>query len=223
MIFLRLFVTLLFLIYGNEVLAGDSFGKIKWYYMASNTFIFTLDAPKNNKPACDTTPQTGRYAISTTTQTGKDVEIAIINAKNANLSVQGAGKNTCATWGDSEDLDWIGVTGTSSMIGPVGPAGPQGVAGPTGPQGPAGATGPAGPQGSTGGFWAIATGAGYNCVNNYVPAFDANGNSCQGLSGKYGNAVYYSNFYNNIIYYCNTASYTSYDTLAAVYCKKTGA
>jgi hypothetical protein len=151
----KFFVFFFLLTIGNIAFAGYSTGKVNAYWVdKTGVFIFEINAAKTQRISCDTSGGThGRFAVSTNTQQGKDFKDAIINAKNANLDVTAVGDNTCTIRGDSEDIQWIGVAGTSAMVGPKGPKGDtglQGATGATGPKGPIGMTGPQGPVGPMG-------------------------------------------------------------------------
>lgn len=143
-----LYIIISVLSFSFQAYAGSATGKIASY--ASNTynvFEFSLDVAEINKPACNTS---NSYSVLTTTQAGRDVMTAIINAKNATLSVGVTGLNTCTAWGDSEDVSVIQVSGSSAMIGPRGAQGIQGIPGPQGIQGTPGIQGIKGDKGSTG-------------------------------------------------------------------------
>lgn len=141
------FLALISVVLFQTALAGSvSNGKI-YYYMAQNgnLFFFKTTVAETGKPSCNSQ---SRFAVNTATQSGKDIMNAVINAKNANLSVNVVGTGTCTIYPNSENASYVTVFGTSAMIGPRGLAGPMGAIGPRGLTGATGPRGLQGPQGS---------------------------------------------------------------------------
>lgn len=103
----RYLIGIFILLLSFHAYSGTATGKIIDYATNKfNIFSFALDVPETSKPACNTA---NRYAVSTSTQAGRDVMSSIVNAKNVNLTVSVSGLNTCTAWGDSEDVNVIQV------------------------------------------------------------------------------------------------------------------
>lgn len=105
---------------------------------------------------------------------------AVINAKNANLSVNVSGTGTCTISSTSENANYVTVFGTSAMVGPRGLTGATGVAGPVGPRGltgvvgATGARGPAGPPGAPVKSVAVCAIGGCSCSGRELSAVGSN-------------------------------------------------
>ena len=86
--------------------AGDTTGKVSLLYIHAynDLILFNMTATQSNLASCAVT---GRYAISTATQQGKNILSAILAAKAAGLSITVSGRNTCTFHGDAEDINAI--------------------------------------------------------------------------------------------------------------------
>lgn len=95
----------LFQLFGSSAFAGSADGVVVsyWAHYFNNVFAFSV-ANKVYKPACDTTT---RFAVDVSTDKGKTIAAAIMAAKSSNAQVHIEGINTCAVWGDSEDVMYI--------------------------------------------------------------------------------------------------------------------
>ncbi len=86
--------------------AGETTGKVKLLFIHAynDTILFTMETTQPNLAACAVT---GRYAISTSSQQGKNILSSILAAKAAGLSITVSGRNTCTTHGDAEDINAV--------------------------------------------------------------------------------------------------------------------
>jgi len=103
----NLILGLAFLTSAN-VFAGETTGKVSLLYVHGyNDFIlFGMTSAQPSYAACAVT---GRYAISTSSQQGKNILSTVLAAKAAGLTITVSGKNTCTTHGDAEDINAIVV------------------------------------------------------------------------------------------------------------------
>jgi hypothetical protein len=110
------FLILLFSFFTRCAYAGTAVGKVNYYAVqAGNLFFFTVNAKEAGKPVCNTAnAANGKFAVSTVTQTGKDIMTAVVNAKNANFTINVKGSGTCTTSPSSENVNYVVVTGTSA-------------------------------------------------------------------------------------------------------------
>ncbi|RYY75042.1 MAG: hypothetical protein EOO52_12090 [Gammaproteobacteria bacterium] len=94
--------------FSGSVFAGETTGKVNLLYVHGyNDFIlFSMISAQPGFASCAVT---GRYAISTSTQQGKNIFSTILAAKAANLTITVSGKSTCTTHGDAEDISAIVV------------------------------------------------------------------------------------------------------------------
>ena len=92
----------------SSTFAGDTTGKVNLVYVHGyNDFIlFSLTSTQPNFSSCAVS---GRYAISTSTQQGKNILSVVLAAKAAGLSITVSRKNTCTTHGDAEDINAVVV------------------------------------------------------------------------------------------------------------------
>ena len=93
-------------LYSISAFAGETTGKVNLVYVHGyNDFL--LFSMTSSQPSFASCAVTGRYAISTSTQQGKNILSTILAAKAANLTITVGGKNTCTTHGDAEDINGI--------------------------------------------------------------------------------------------------------------------
>jgi hypothetical protein len=92
--------------FSTATFAGDTTGKINLLYIHAynDTVLFTMNSAETKFAPCAVT---GRYAISTSSQQGRNILSTILAAKLSGLSISVSGKNTCATHGDAEDINAI--------------------------------------------------------------------------------------------------------------------
>lgn len=107
---IRHIMVAIFFLFAKEAFAVGTFtgARISYYVSNSNAsanFYFKTDVAITGTPACNTQ---GRFAVNTATQAGKNIMTAVINAKNMDANVNGAGLGTCTT-GTSEDISYVVV------------------------------------------------------------------------------------------------------------------
>ena len=105
---INIFVVVLSFFLSVNTFAGETTGKVNLLYIHGyNDFI--LFSMTSSQPSFASCAVTGRYAISTSTQQGKNILSTVLAAKAANLTITVGGKNTCTTHGDAEDINGIVV------------------------------------------------------------------------------------------------------------------
>lgn len=68
--------------------------------------FFTTNGERSGDPACDTMH---RWIIAANTVQGQALASTVLSAYMAGRTVTVVGKGTCATWADSEDVDYVVV------------------------------------------------------------------------------------------------------------------
>lgn len=103
---MKRFVFLVIAFLSLQAFAGETQGKIQsiWVHGYNDTVLISLVTTQPNLAPCAVT---GRYAISTSTQQGKNIMSTILFAKASNQTVAVGGRNTCSVHGDAEDINAI--------------------------------------------------------------------------------------------------------------------
>lgn len=86
--------------------ASESNGEVidYWVHYDSDLFFFSV-RNQTGRPACASFGSpSGRYVVNSSTDKGKAVISAVIAAKASGQKLRAWGANTCALYGDSEDL-----------------------------------------------------------------------------------------------------------------------
>ena len=98
------FITLL----ACNAFAGVTEGKLSTVFVHgfNDVFAFRMQSSSPNFASCATSM---RYAVSTSTQQGKNILSTILAAKAAGQTIQVVGKNTCTTHSDAEDIHYVVV------------------------------------------------------------------------------------------------------------------
>lgn len=88
--------------------AGTTTGTVNQLYIHeyNDSILFNMTSQSQNFIGCATTK---RYAVSTSTQQGKNILSTILAAKISDKSVMVVGENTCTTHGDAEDISWMRI------------------------------------------------------------------------------------------------------------------
>jgi hypothetical protein len=96
----------LFLICVFNAYAGTTTGSVNLVYVHgyNDTILFNMESTAPNYAACATT---NRYAVSTTSQQGKNILASILTAKTSGQTITVVGTDACTTHGDSEDISYL--------------------------------------------------------------------------------------------------------------------
>jgi len=88
--------------------AGVTDGKLGTVFVHgfNDVVAFGMQSSSPNFASCAISM---RYAVSTSTQQGKNLLTTILAAKAAGQTIQVVGKNTCTANGDAEDINYIVV------------------------------------------------------------------------------------------------------------------
>ena len=110
---IKILIWLFIVLYSGIANASSSSGKldIYWVLQKEEVFLFKLTGTVNLKPACNTQ---SRYAVSLKTDSGRTIKDMVISSKENGLDIVILGRDTCTAWGDSEDINYIGVSGAPS-------------------------------------------------------------------------------------------------------------
>ncbi|MES2824032.1 MAG: hypothetical protein V4732_10560 [Pseudomonadota bacterium] len=95
-------------VFAGNTYAGVTEGKpsVIFVHAFNDAVVFAMQSTNPSFASCATSL---RYAISTSTQQGRNVLSAILAAKAAGQTIQVVGKNTCTANGDAEDINYIAV------------------------------------------------------------------------------------------------------------------
>ena len=119
--FVTSFASFILLLYSGLNQASTVSGLVNGYYTDSQYFYFTISGSISSKPTCNTRSEYAvLYNTSNSTSMGNTIMNQIVNAKNNNLSVSVFGNGTCNLVGVSEDVHYVGFSGT-----PVPPGSPE--------------------------------------------------------------------------------------------------
>lgn len=90
----------------NVSYAGTTTGTVSQVFVHgyNDIILFNMQSMYSNFASCATTL---RYAISTSTQQGKNTLSTILSAKAAGQVITVIGKNSCITHGDAEDINYL--------------------------------------------------------------------------------------------------------------------
>lgn len=95
-------------VFAGNVYAAPTDGKVSlvFVHVMNDVFAFGMQSTNPGFAGCATSR---RYAVSTSTQQGKNALSTILAAKAAGQTIQVVGKGTCTFLGDSEDISYIAV------------------------------------------------------------------------------------------------------------------
>jgi hypothetical protein len=95
-------------IFTVNVYAGTTDGKVGSVFVHAFNDVFAFGMVSTN-PVFASCAASKRYAVSTSTQQGKNLLSTILAAKAAGQTIQVVGKGTCTANGDSEDINYVAV------------------------------------------------------------------------------------------------------------------
>jgi hypothetical protein len=76
--------------------------------MPSGVFLFNSNGTRTTIPSCATN-EPARWAINGSTAAGQSTIAVVLSAYAAGKQVFVSGASTCNTWGDTEDVQYVGI------------------------------------------------------------------------------------------------------------------
>lgn len=102
------FLFIALLLASNLAWAGSQSGLVSYLYVRDSDgliYVYLTGTP-SGRPAC--AASTAYWMVpNENSETGKKLFALLLAAKLAGQQVQIVGKNSCARWGDGEDIDYV--------------------------------------------------------------------------------------------------------------------